>query len=58
MLTVCVLTLDIQGDETLIDKSSVGVLDSTAHQLTIVHSFGCESKCARHHCCVAFLQIV
>lgn len=55
---VFVLTLDVQGDETLIDKSGVGVMDSAAQQLTIVHSSGCESKCARHHCCVAFLHIV
>lgn len=25
------LTLDIQGDETLIDESGVGVMDSAAH---------------------------
>lgn len=58
MVMVYLLTFDIQGDKTLIDKCGVGVMDSAANQLTVVHSFGCESKCARHHCCVAFLQIV
>lgn len=55
---VCMLTLDIQVDNTLIEQIGVGVMDSAAHHLTIVHSFGCERKCARHHCCVAFLRIV
>lgn len=52
------LTLDIQGDEPLVDQRGVGVVDPAAQQLSVVHGPGCEGEGVGEDRRVALLQVV
>jgi len=50
------LTLDIQRDEPLVDQRGVGVEDSAAQQLPVVHGPGGEAQRVGQHRRVALLS--
>lgn len=51
-------TLDVEGDEPLVDQGGVGVIDPAAQQLAVVHGPGREGERAGKNRRVAVLHVV